>query len=141
MDKIPAEKRSSNMRAIRSKDTGPELVVRRLLRRLGFTGYRIHAKELPGKPDIVFIGRRKAIFVHGCFWHGHGCKEGRRKPKSNLAYWLPKIKRNRKRDATHMIELTRLGWSALAVWECEINATTALVEQLLAFVRNDSGRC
>ncbi|WP_235818611.1 very short patch repair endonuclease [Halopseudomonas formosensis] len=112
--------RSENMRRIRSKDTRPGLYIRKLLRELGFPGYRIHRKELPGKPDIAYIGRRKAIFVHGCFWHGHDCKEGIRKPKTNQNYWLPKIERNRQRDAAHLEELRRLGWSAVVVWECEI---------------------
>ena len=126
--------RSENMRRIRSKNTGPELAVRRLLRSLGFTGYRIHRKGLPGKPDIAFIGRKKAILIHGCFWHGHGCKEGLREPKSNRGYWLPKIERNRQRDAAHLADLARLGWSVLTVWECELREPRALVERTSAFM-------
>jgi DNA mismatch endonuclease (patch repair protein) len=128
--------RSENMRRIRSKNTAPELAVRQLLRGLGFTGYRIHRKELPGKPDVAFIGRKKAILIHGCFWHGHDCKEGRREPKSNRSYWLPKIERNRQRDAQHLAELVRLGWSVLTVWECELRDTTALSLRLAAFIAN-----
>jgi DNA mismatch endonuclease (patch repair protein) len=128
--------RSENMRRIRSKNTSPELAVRQLLRGLGFTGYRIHRKELPGKPDVVFIGRKKAIMIHGCFWHGHDCKEGRREPKSNRGYWLPKIERNRERDAQHLAELVRLGWSVLTVWECELRDTMTLSLKLAAFMEN-----
>jgi DNA mismatch endonuclease (patch repair protein) len=126
--------RSENMRRIRSKDTGPELAVRKLLRNLGFTGYRLHRKDLPGKPDIAFIGRKKAVLIHGCFWHGHDCKEGLRKPKSNQDYWLPKIERNQQRDAQHLAELERLGWSVLTVWECELHSPPNLAERLQRFV-------
>lgn len=126
--------RSENMRRIRSKNTGPELVVRQLLRGLGFTGYRIHRKDLPGKPDVAFISRKKAIFIHGCFWHGHGCKEGRREPKSNRDYWLPKIERNRQRDAAHLSGFARLGWSVLTIWECELGEPIALSAKLVAFL-------
>lgn len=126
--------RSENMRRIHSKNTAPELATRQLLRELGFSGYRIHRKDLPGKPDVAFIGRKKAIFIHGCFWHGHDCKEGRRQPKSNQAYWLPKIDRNRQRDASHSAELARLGWNVLTVWECELRDPAALTGKLRAFM-------
>lgn len=122
MDKISTDRRSANMRAIRSKDSKPELVVRRLLRRLGLSGYRLHRKNLPGRPDIAFIGRRKAIFVHGCFWHGHDCAEGIRRPRSRQHYWLPKISGNQRRDAKHTHALTDSGWDVLVVWECEVGA-------------------
>ncbi|MEH6683818.1 MAG: very short patch repair endonuclease [Qipengyuania sp.] len=97
VDNRTKESRSSLMSRIGSKHTKPELTVRSLLHNVGYR-FRLHWKELPGKPDIVFIGRRKAIFVHGCYWHGHGCKIGK-PPKSNLEFWLPKIERNRERDA------------------------------------------
>lgn len=126
--------RSENMRRIHSKNTAPELATRQLLRELGFSGYRIHRKDLPGKPDVAFIGRKKAIFIHGCFWHGHDCKEGRRQPKSNQAYWLPKIDRNRQRDASHSAKLTQLGWYVLTVWECELRDPVALAGKLRAFM-------
>jgi DNA mismatch endonuclease (patch repair protein) len=112
--------RSENMRRIRSRDTAPELTVRRALRESGFSGYRLHRRDLPGNPDIVFIGRKKAIFVHGCFWHGHTCPEGLRKPKSNVDYWLPKIQGNRDRDENAIHQLHAAGWSVLVLWECEI---------------------
>ncbi|MGB4592329.1 MAG: very short patch repair endonuclease, partial [Coriobacteriia bacterium] len=79
--------RSENMRRIRSRDTAPELLVRKALRQLGHVGYRLHRRDLPGRPDVAFVGKQKAIFVHGCFWHGHDCAEGQRTPKSNLDYW------------------------------------------------------
>lgn len=122
------------MRRIRSKDTAPELIVRRHLRTLGFTGYRLHRKELPGKPDIVFIGKRKAILVHGCFWHGHDCKEGIRKPRSNQEYWTRKIEGNRERDESRIAELRQMGWTVLTVWECELRDTEALQLKLHTFV-------
>ena len=120
MDALSPSRRSENMRRIRGKDTAPELVVRKLCREMGFTGYRIHRKDLPGKPDIAWISRKLAIFVHGCFWHGHDCAEGIRKPKSNQGYWIPKIERNRQRDAENIAALQAMGWKSLVVWECEI---------------------
>lgn len=126
--------RSENMRRIRSKDTSPEIAVRALVRGLGFTGYRLHRKDLPGKPDIAFVGRKLAIFVHGCFWHGHDCKEGARRPKSNADYWLPKIATNVERDAAHVANLQAHGWSVLTVWECELSSPTDLTKSLHRFL-------
>jgi|SRR5579859_5753281 len=120
MDKIDASRRSANMRSIRSKNTSPEIFVRGILRELGYSGYRLHRKDLPGKPDIAFIGRKKAILVHGCFWHGHDCREGQRRPKSKQDYWLPKISRTQERDAAHLAALENSGWSVLVLWECEL---------------------
>ena len=120
------------MRKIRSKDTAPELVVRRLLYRLGYR-YRLHGNKLPGRPDIVFYGRRKVVFVHGCFWHQHsGCREGRT-PSSRPEYWEPKLRRNRERDAAHFAQLRAMGWSVLVIWECEITDTESLGLRLRAF--------
>src|SRR4051812_28188585 len=113
MDRIGAAQRSNNMRAIRSKDTKPELRIRAQLRKVGLTGYRLHRKDLPGCPDIAFIGRKKAIFVHGCFWHGHECAGGLRRPASRQDYWLPKIAGNQSRDARHVEALRALGWEVL----------------------------
>jgi DNA mismatch endonuclease (patch repair protein) len=126
------------MRRIRSKNTAPELTVRQLLRTLGFPGYRIHRADLPGKPDIVFIGRKKAIQVHGCFWHGHTCHEGARKPKSNQSYWLPKIARNKERDEQNAAKLALLGWSLLTVWECDLQSPEKLTTILTAFMTGSS---
>ncbi len=126
--------RSENMRRIRSKDTVPELLVRRQLRALGYSGYRLHRSDLPGKPDIAFVGRKKAILMHGCFWHGHDCNEGVRKPKSNQHYWLPKIERNRARDAENQARLVNDGWSVLTLWECELGDLDELARRLRAFM-------
>lgn len=128
--------RSEIMRRVQGKNTRPELAVRSLLRSLGFTGYRLHRKDLPGIPDIAFIGRRKAILVHGCFWHGHVCKAGRREPKSNRDYWIPKIARNRERDARNQHEMAQLGWAVLIVWECELKDLSSLTEKLLSFMES-----
>lgn len=128
--------RSENMRRIRSKDTGPELVVRKLLRGLGFSGYRIHRKDLPGKPDVAFVGRKKAVMIHGCFWHGHDCKEGLREPKSNREYWLAKIEGNRERDKKHLTELEGKGWEVLTVWECELRDCGALSQKLTTLLKS-----
>nr|WP_269766378.1 very short patch repair endonuclease [Burkholderia ubonensis] len=109
--------RSETMRRIRSKDTTPELTVRRTLWCLGYR-YRLHCKDLPGKPDVVFKGRKKIIFIHGCFWHQHGCADSKL-PKSNADYWHPKLQRNVERDAETIAQLEANGWSVLVVWDCE----------------------
>jgi DNA mismatch endonuclease (patch repair protein) len=125
--------RSENMRRIRSKHTGPERIVRAVLRAVGFTGYRLHWKSIPGKPDIAFVGRKKAILVHGCFWHGHTCADGRR-PKSNVAYWNPKLDRNRERDAEHIAALTAREWQVLVIWDCETRNAKVLTAKLRRFL-------
>jgi DNA mismatch endonuclease, patch repair protein len=125
--------RSALMARIRGKDTAPERHVRSLLHRLGYR-FRLHARELPGKPDIVFRPRRAAIFVHGCFWHGHDCPRGARKPKTNTAYWEPKIARNRARDAEKLKALEAAGFRALTLWECELKDDAALAARLRAFL-------
>ena len=125
-------KRSATMRAVRGKDTAPEWRVRRLLHRNGYR-YRVHRKDLPGKPDLAFASRRKAIFVHGCFWHGHGCQIGQ-PPKSNLGYWLSKIDRTKARDADSVRRLRCLGWSVLTVWQCETENVQTLWASLRAFL-------
>lgn len=119
MDTVSAEKRRNNMRRIRSKNTTPELRVRRLVYSMGYR-YRLHYNKLPGKPDLVFIGRKKIIFVHGCFWHGHICKKGQRKPKSNQLYWTTKIDSNKNRDLRTRTALIESGWDVLILWECEL---------------------
>ena len=120
------------MSRIGSKHTRPELVVRSLLHRMGYR-YRLHRKGLPGRPDIVFIGRKKAIFVHGCFWHGHCCKIGKL-PKSNLEFWVTKIDRNRARDLEKRSELEQVGWSVDEVWQCEIKDIQSLEARLRSFL-------
>jgi DNA mismatch endonuclease, patch repair protein len=136
MDKLTPERRSENMRRIRSKDTGPELFVRRMVRELGFTGYRLHRTDIPGKPDLVWVGKKTAIFVHGCFWHGHDCDEGIRKPKSNLGYWIPKLQRNSERDQARQEELLRNGWKILVLWDCELKAPDAVKKRLREFLKS-----
>ena len=122
------------MRAVPAKDSTPELKVRKLLTALG-ARYRLHRRDLPGSPDIVFPSRRLAIFVHGCFWHGHDCARGARVPKSNTAYWLGKIARNRTRDTTAAGALAALGWRAEAIWECELKDPPALTARLSLLLR------
>jgi DNA mismatch endonuclease (patch repair protein) len=137
-----AETRSSIMRAVKGRDTAPEMAVRRLLHSLGFR-YRLHRSDLPGKPDIAFAGRRKVVFVHGCFWHGHFCSRGARLPKTNSAYWSEKIARNVARDHQNTVRLNDMGWSALTVWECELKdreQLKATVGLFLAPGAADSGR-
>jgi DNA mismatch endonuclease (patch repair protein) len=125
--------RSENMRRIRSKNTVPEMTVRRLAHSLGYR-YRLHRNDIPGKPDLVFLRRRKAIFIHGCFWHQHpGCREGR-PPKSNVDYWLPKLERNIERDKVVLGQLISMGWDVLVIWECDTMNTKALRETLLDFL-------
>ncbi len=121
------------MRAVHSTDTSPEMAVRRLLHASGYR-YRLHRDDLPGKPDIVFASRKKAIFVHGCFWHGHDCKRGARIPKNNREYWVRKISRNVERDQEHRIHLATLGWGVLVIWECEIKDLPKLRETLVEFL-------
>ena len=128
-----AEHRSHVMRAVKSSNTTPEFIVRRLLHRMG-SRYRLHHADLPGKPDIVFPSRRKIIFVHGCFWHGHDCKRGNRIPKSNSEYWRAKIERNRARDRKHLDVLEDAGWSVSIVWECETKEPKRLRARLLALI-------
>ena len=111
--------RSAVMRAVKSRDTAPERAVRAMLRKIA-PGYRLHRADLPGKPDIVYSRRRLAIFVHGCFWHGHDCPRGARMPKANADYWRAKIARNRARDEKSLAAYAAMGWRALVVYECEL---------------------
>ena len=106
------------MARVKARDTGPERAVRRMLREMGMPGYRLDRRDLPGRPDIAFVGRRVAIFVHGCFWHGHDCRRGARTPKTNAAYWRAKIARNRARDAAAEAALGAMGWRVAVIWEC-----------------------
>ena len=131
-DKITPARRSENMRRIKSKGMKPEMIVRRLVHGLGYR-YRLHRRNLPGKPDLVFGPRRAVIFVHGCFWHQHDCRDGR-VPSSNQDYWKPKLARNVERDAQVRRKLEALGWRLLVIWECEINDKVALSDRLIAFL-------
>lgn len=125
--------RSRVMRAVKATDTGPEMVVRRMLYKLGYR-YRLHRKDLPGKPDLVFPGRKAVIFVHGCFWHGHDCKRGARTPKTNTKYWTEKIRRNVERDAQAIKDLEALGWRVLVVWECELKSLNKFQHKAQSFL-------
>lgn len=128
------------MRAIRSKDMRPELIVRRLVHGLGYR-YRLHRHDLPGRPDLVFPARRKVIFVHGCFWHQHRdpvcCLA--HKPRSNRTYWLPKLERNARRDVEHLSALAGAGWDVLVIWECEVKKDTDLAQQICTFLDRPAG--
>ena len=122
------------MRAIKSRDTGPERAVRKILHPIA-PGYRLQRKDIPGRPDIAYVGRRIAIFVHGCFWHGHGCARGGRMPKTNSAYWKQKIARNRARDAAAQAALSARGWRSLVIWECELKDGGRVKARLRRLVR------
>jgi DNA mismatch endonuclease (patch repair protein) len=127
--------RSENMRRIRSKGMLPELAVRSLVHRMGFR-FRLHRKDLPGKPDLVFVSRWKVIFVHGCFWHSHqGCKIAH-KPKSNADYWGPKLERNQARDSRNIKALREARWKALVIWECELKKVSALGSRIRKFLES-----
>ncbi|SRR6266576_1077968 len=127
------EVRRRTMQAVKSKNTSPELLVRSLTHRMGYR-FRLHRKDLPGKPDLVFPGRRKAIFVHGCFWHGHDCARGARVPKSNRDYWTKKIARNKERDLAACDRLTALGWKIKVLWECGLKDEKPLRRELRHFL-------
>lgn len=123
------------MQANKSTDTKPELAVRKLLTALGYR-YRLHPRDIPGRPDMVFRSRKKAIFVHGCFWHQHASVRCplRSHPKSNLHYWQGKLEGNRRRDIRNRLELRRMAWSVLVVWECETKKTVSLASKLKRFL-------
>lgn len=134
MDNLTPQERSRQMSLVRSKDTKPELLVRRLVHALGYR-YRLHRKELPGQPDMVFSSRRKVIFIHGCFWHGHICSLGRM-PKSRVSYWEPKINRNKERDKLTLRRLRALGWRYLVLWECRLRKNAELVKMISNFLES-----
>lgn len=132
-DMFSTARRSEIMRAIKGRNTKPELLVRSMLHSMGYR-YRLHVAGLPGKPDLVFSGRGKVIFIHGCFWHGHtGCKDGRL-PKSNLGYWAEKLMRNKRRDCRNVRLLRQSGWSVAIVWECQLANPKALSARLKRFL-------
>ena len=126
--------RSAVMRAVKSRDTSPELAVRALLRPIA-PGYRLHRGDLPGEPDVVYASRKIAIFVHGCFWHGHDCARGARAPKSNADYWSAKISRNRARDLKTLAAYAGMGWRALVIYECELKDKAALSARIAEALR------
>ncbi|KRB61368.1 endonuclease [Rhizobium sp. Root708] len=129
-------KRSALMAHVKGKNTKPEMIVRRLLFGMGLR-YRVHSRDLPGSPDIVFPGRRKVIFVHGCFWHRHaGCRLAST-PKTRVDFWQAKFDANIARDSRNIDALERLGWSVLVVWQCEIKDRAELIDRLVAFLQVD----
>lgn len=133
MDTLTTEQRSERMARVRSRDTKPELKLRELVWRLGYR-YRKNKASIIGKPDIAFVGRKCAIFLHGCFWHRHGCTSGQREPKSRLDFWRSKFQRNVERDAEVRQQLTAAGWRSLVVWECELRDPLAVQDRVREFL-------
>lgn len=137
-DVLTKEQRSFNMSRIRGTNTAPEMRVRRVLHALGFR-YRLHAKELPGKPDLVFPRACAVLFVHGCFWHMHRCKLGKPVPATNVSFWAEKRRSNTVRDKRHRAALKAAGWRVFEIWECRVRSEDKLLpklEPLLDFLRN-----
>lgn len=133
MDRISPERRGWLMSQVKSKNTSTELTVRRLVYGMGFR-YRLHVKTLPGKPDLVFKGRRKIIFVNGCFWHGHDDCRFARLPKSRIDFWMAKISRNRERDQENVAAIEAIGWRVLTVWQCELKNLEGLKKRINDFI-------
>ena len=133
MDTFTPAERSAVMRRVAGKNTKPEMAVRSMAHRLGFR-FVLHRRDLPGNPDLAFPCRRKVIFVHGCFWHGHGCRAGRNRPSSRQAYWIPKLDRNKARDGANRRRLRALGWGVLTVWECELKNPERLSRRVAKFL-------
>jgi DNA mismatch endonuclease (patch repair protein) len=139
MDTLSPEQRSERMSRVRGRDTKPELLIRKALHARGYR-YRLHDKKLPGTPDLSFPGRRKAVFVHGCFWHMHeGCPLARM-PKSRLEFWRPKLEGNRARDAVKLDQLRALGWDVMVVWECQLRELDGLVTRIESFLNDNKGK-
>ncbi|MFW6114303.1 MAG: very short patch repair endonuclease [bacterium] len=133
MDSLTPAQRSERMSRVKSKDTKPEVRVRRLVHGLGYR-YRLHGRKLPGCPDLVFAGRRKVIFVHGCFWHRHPGCGNTRLPKSKLGFWKSKLEENRRRDLRNQRLLRQIGWEFLVVWECETRDLEQLTKKIVEFL-------
>lgn len=129
------QQRRRIMQSVGTRNTTPELTLRRILFAMGYR-YRLHAKNLPGRPDIVFPSRKKAIFVNGCFWHLHGCAKGQ-PPKSRQEYWQPKLQANRYRDRSNLRKLKGLGWSSFVVWQCQLKKPSAVMEKVAFFLNNE----
>lgn len=133
------QQRSRTMRAIKSCNTKPEILLRSLLHRAGYR-FRLHCKHLPAKPDIVFPGRRAVIFVHGCFWHQHSMCRAGHVPASRQEYWVPKLERNKQRDKASMRAIRKLGWRAAVVWECQLSKNPEQVmKRLVTFLSTPKG--
>lgn len=137
MDIVSAKKRSEIMSKVRSRDTKPEKIVRKIVSSLGFR-YRLHNRNLPGKPDLSNVTRKKAIFVHGCFWHRHANCKMASVPASNKEYWKEKFRRNKRRDQAALDALKKMGWRPLVVWECEIRQPEKLKRRLEKYVGKEA---
>jgi DNA mismatch endonuclease (patch repair protein) len=135
---MTSDERRRHMGKIKSKDTKPECLVRKLCRSLGYPGYRLHRRDIAGCPDICFVSKRKAIFVNGYFWHGHICKNGSRRPKSNCIYWHNKITANQERDMRIANTLSDSGWKVLVIWECQLKELDKVIERLRCFLASES---
>jgi DNA mismatch endonuclease (patch repair protein) len=135
MDNLSIKARSNLMSRVRSQDSVAEMTVRKTVHRLGYR-YRLHVRTLPGCPDLVFRSRKKIIFVHGCFWHGHTCRAGRNRPASKRNYWEPKLNRNAARDRSNAARLRRDGWKVLSIWECQVRNEN-LASRLKAFLETE----
>jgi DNA mismatch endonuclease (patch repair protein) len=135
VDNLTPAQRHKAMKNVKAIGTNPELAIRKLLCSIGEKGYRLNRKDISGKPDIAFIKRRKAIFIHGCFWHGHNCPLGQKIPATNREYWILKIKRNRERDMKVLATLAKSGWNILIIWECEIKELSKIKISLQLFLR------
>lgn len=138
-DNLTLEQRKRTMASVKSKDTTPEKKVRSLVHSLGFR-YRLHRKDLPGNPDLVFPRLKKIIFVHGCFWHGHDDCQAAERPASNKSYWNQKLDKNKKRDKENQKKLHSLGWQYLIVWECQMKDSTSLKRKIINFLNENYGR-
>lgn len=133
MDTVTPARRSEIMGRVRSRDTKPEMVVRRIVHAMGYR-YRLHAKDLPGKPDLVFRSHKKAVFVHGCFWHRHAKCSLARVPKTRQDFWLAKLDANRQRDMRNERALQDTGWDVLTIWECELRDIAQLKTRIRGFL-------
>ena len=133
MDTLTHIERSERMRRVKSRDTKPEQRLRKLVWGLGYR-YRKHRRDIPGNPDLTFISRKRAVFLHGCFWHRHDCPSGRRAPKSRVAFWTEKFRRNTARDAVVGKTLRRVGWKSLVIWECELRSPPTVERKIRKFL-------
>lgn len=133
MDVHTKQQRQRNMRAIRCRDTKPEMFVRRLVHSLGYR-YRLHGRSLPGRPDLVFASKKKVLFVHGCFWHRHRCKYGRVVPATRRQFWMDKLQKNSDRDRRVRRQLRALGWRSLTIWECQLKQADRLTDRIRSFL-------
>ncbi|WP_229519994.1 very short patch repair endonuclease [Massilia oculi] len=133
-DNLSDTQRRHTMQRVKSKNTTPELQVRELLWTMGHRGYRLHRRDIPGNPDIAWVGKKRAIFINGCFWHGHLCARGARTPKTRVEYWQAKIERTKCRDAKNVESLAQAGWAVLILWECELKDQAELARRLSEFL-------